>query len=194
MELIILFGSPGAGKGTQSALLAKNLGYLHRSTGELIRKEISDKTELGKKVESLVASGNLVSDDLILGMVKNFFQLIKNKKGLILDGFPRTIGQAQVLSKLHQDFGIDKVRVINLQADEKELTKRLLKRAKTEGRKDDTKEAIMNRLKVYNRETHPLLDYYSSQGVLINISGMGPIDKIQEDILNTLRNKKVTKA
>ncbi len=186
MKIIILFGPPGAGKGTQSELLAKNLEFKHLSTGALLREEMAKKTELGRIAESIIASGRLVSDDVIIGIVKNFLESHKQQKGVILDGFPRTLPQAQSLSQTLKDLNVSDVSVINLNADENELTKRLLKRAAIESRPDDTEQVIRKRLEVYNKETYPLINYYSSLNVLKNVQGMGPVDKVQESIVKAL--------
>jgi len=183
---LIIFGPPGAGKGTQAKLIAEKLKIFHFSTGDAFRNEISNGSKLGKDVEQIMKGGHLVPDQIVIEIVKTNLKE-KAKSGFILDGFPRTLIQAEALEKLFEELKITNVKVINLGVDEKELVKRLLNRAKIEGRADDTKEVIENRMKVYNKETKPILDYYDTHSDLINIDGLGTVDEVLKRVLEALK-------
>jgi len=183
---LIIFGAPGSGKGTQGKLVAEKLKIFYFSTGDAFRNEIAKGSKLGKDVEQILKGGHLVPDQIVIEIVKNTLKE-KASKGFILDGFPRTLAQAEALKKIFDDLKIDNVRVLNLEVNEKELVKRLLNRAKIEGRADDTKEIIENRMKVYNNQTKPILDYYDTHEDLINIDGIGSVDEILNRILKALK-------
>jgi adenylate kinase len=183
---LIIYGAPGSGKGTQGKLIAEKLKIFYFSTGDAFRSEIANGSKLGKDVEQILKGGHLVPDQIVIEIVKNTLKE-KAKNGFILDGFPRTLIQAEALENLFKELKIADVKVINLEVDEAEVVKRLLSRAKIEGRADDTKEIIENRMKVYNNQTSPILDYYSTHEDLININGMGSVDEILERILSALK-------
>ena len=182
MYLIIL-GPPGAGKGTQSILIAEKLGLKHLSTGEILRKAVSEGTTLGLKAKEIMDAGNLVSDDIMVGIVKDAISAEDAKKGFILDGFPRTIEQARELDKIMQSLGYDTAKVINITLDDNELIKRMLGR----GRVADTEDTIKNRLNVYKAQTAPVKDHYSSISAVFDIYGIGSISQINEEILEVLK-------
>ncbi len=181
MYQLIIFGPPGVGKGTQAELLAKELNLFHLSTGEFLRKAVSEGTELGKKAKEIMEAGMLVSDEIMIGIVKEALEKnINDGQGFILDGFPRTIQQAQELDILFSQFKYDNTKVISLTANDDELVKRLLLR----GRSDDTEETIRKRLEIYGMSTQPVLDYYKDRTIEIN--GVGEIPEVNKKIVNSL--------
>jgi len=175
---LILFGPPGSGKGTQSIKIAEKCQLKHISTGDILRSEIKNRTELGLKVKDVIERGELVSDDLLIQILHSVMGCNTDVKGFIFDGFPRTIVQAQALDKLMDTCNVNVSYVISLDVADEEVISRLLKRAEIEGRKDDNKETINNRLSVYKNQTSPLLDYYDKQGKLVRVDGVGSIDDI----------------
>ena len=175
MDQLIIFGPPGVGKGTQAEILSSSLNLFHLSTGEVLRKAVSEGTELGMKAKEIMDKGSLVPDDIMIGIVKEALSNIsKDRSGFILDGFPRTIAQAESLSEIFKSLGFNNVKVINLIAGTEELVKRLLKR----GRSDDTDATIRHRLQVYYDSTEPVKDYYDNLGCVIDINGEGSKDEI----------------
>ena len=184
---IVLFGPPGAGKGTQSQNLISKYGLVHLSTGDLLRNEISNSTELGLKAKSIMDRGELVSDEIVIGMIENKVDANPNANGFIFDGFPRTKAQAEALDDLLQKKGTAISAMIALEVNDEELTKRLLERGKLSGRADDQNETIIrNRINEYNNKTLPLKEYYSEQGKFHSIHGIGTIDGIFSDIVTRL--------
>ena len=176
---IILFGPPGAGKGTQAELLVEKYNLLHLSTGDLLRAERKAETELGKKADEYISKGNLVPDEVVIGMVKNKVAENLEGKGFIFDGFPRTTAQGEALDKMLGEFDLQISALLALKVDEDELTTRLLERGKTSGRADDQNEdTIRNRFKVYNEETSPLIDFYEQKGCYKPVDGVGSIGEI----------------
>ena len=181
---LLIFGPPGAGKGTQSVLIAKRLGLKHLSTGEVLRKAVTDGTELGLKAKEIIESGTLVSDDIMIGIIYDVLKYGDMKKGFILDGFPRTLKQATALDVLLSELGLPPVKVINISVDENELIKRMLGR----GRADDTEETVKHRLDVYREQTLPVREYYREKGSFCNIEGKGTIKEINNKILEMLKS------
>ena len=181
---LILFGPPGAGKGTQAVKIAEKYGWKHVSTGDILRSEVSQGTPLGLKVKAVMEAGHLVSDELLIEIMESVFSKNKDVKGFVLDGFPRTLKQAVELDEMLKKFGEKITRVLSLGVDEDELVKRLLKRAQDQGRKDDTEEVIKNRLVQYHQHTKPLIDYYNKMNLYQEVTGVGSV----EDIFNTLCN------
>jgi adenylate kinase len=186
---LILFGPPGSGKGTQSARIAEKYNLVHTSTGDIFRKEIRNGSPLGLKVQSIIEKGELVPDDLLVDILRSALQRTEGINGFILDGFPRTIRQAEDLDRLLRETGKKLSLVLALEVDEEEIVTRLLKRAQLEGRKDDTEEVIRNRMKVYHSQTHPLMDYYHKQGKFHSVKGIGSIDDIFADICKVIDKK-----
>jgi len=179
---LILFGPPGAGKGTQAIKIAEKFGWKHVSTGDILRAEVSQGTPLGLKVKAVMEAGHLVSDELLIEIMESVFVKNNNVKGFVLDGFPRTLKQAQELDQMLKKLGQSVSLVLALEVNEDELVKRLLNRAQEQGRKDDTEEVIKNRLVQYHHHTKPLIDYYKEQQLFKEVYGVGTID----DIFKTL--------
>lgn len=176
---LILFGPPGSGKGTQSEKLMEKYGLIHLSTGNLLREEIANKTALGLEAKSFMDKGQLVPDEVVIGMVGSFFDNHKDAKGFLFDGFPRTNAQAEALDKL-LDFKHTSIKVVlALQVSEEELVKRLLGRGLTSGRSDDTNEGVIRaRIVEYNAKTAAVADYYKKFDKVVDIVGEGTVDEI----------------
>ncbi len=216
---LILFGSPGVGKGTQAKIFSKNFNIPHISTGDILRKAVKDQTELGKKAGEIMANGQLVPDDLMIGLIKDVLTSGDCKNGFILDGFPRTINQAIALDKLFEQLKIDNVVLINIIADENEIIKRLNNRRACkvcgnifalkdiEGldtcpvcgaknsfylRNDDKEEVIKNRLQVFKTTTEPVLDYYNGKGRVITVNGFDTIENVNKKIVESLKEKSIS--
>lgn len=175
---IILFGPPAAGKGTQAKRLVADRNMVQLSTGDMLRAAIAAETELGRKVKDILASGSLVSDEIVIGLIEENLAAAEAAGGAIFDGFPRTIAQAQALDVMLKERGAAIDRVIRLKVDEPALVARIEKRFKDQGRPDDNPETYKERLAVYNAQTAPLLPYYAEQGKLFEVDGMGDVDEI----------------
>lgn len=174
MKYYILFGPPGAGKGTQATSLAETYNLKHISTGDLLRGEIAAGTELGKKAKALIDAGSLVPDEVVEGMIESKFNEIKNVDGFLLDGFPRTLAQAAALDKMLEKRGEGLTGVISLMISDELVKVRIAHRAAIEGRADDAKEeTINNRIKTYHAQTEPLIDYYKKAGKYHEVDGYG---------------------
>ena len=186
---IILFGAPGAGKGTQANFLINEFDLIQISTGDMLREAVKNQTELGKKVENIMANGDLVPDEIIFSLISNRLNDKDVKNGFIFDGFPRNLKQAEKLEKIMNKRNINLDFVFHIDVDENILTSRIENRAKQEKntRKDDTSAVLIERLKVYNRETKPVLDYYSKKKVLNVIDGMGTIDQVSSNIAKKIK-------
>lgn len=186
---IVIFGPPGSGKGTQSENLIKKYNLAHISTGDLLRKEISTNTQLGALAKSHMDKGELVPDDVIIGMIDSYLDKMGNVNGVIFDGFPRTVAQAQALKELLASYKTSVAVCLNLEVPNDELMTRLIERGKTSGRSDDNEETIKARLDVYDKQTKPVLDFYKKEGVAVNIKGVGSIDAIFADIADAVDSK-----
>ena len=184
---IILFGPPGAGKGTQAELIINKYNLPHLSTGNIFRAAIKNQTPLGKKVTSILDAGELVPDQLTIDLVEEELTDSKYAHGAIFDGFPRTVAQAQALDHILEEKGRQIDTFISLVVEEDELVKRILSRG--QGRSDDTEEGIKNRLKVYNNETAPVQAYYEAHNQAQEISGIGSVDDIHQRIVEILDNQ-----
>lgn len=192
---IVIFGAPGSGKGTQSERLIERYGLQHISTGELLRDHIARGTHLGKVADMYISNGLLIPDELMLEVLSDLFKEHPGhiEKGVIFDGFPRTIPQAEALTKMLAEYGTDIHAVVGLDVDEDELVRRMLERGKASGRADDNIDTIRKRLDVYHRQTAPLRNYYSELGRFHAIDGNGDVDRIFDDITAVLelhKNKK----
>ncbi|AFV75374.1 adenylate kinase-like kinase [Thermus oshimai JL-2] len=172
-EAVIFLGPPGAGKGTQAARLSEELGFKKLSTGDLLRDHVARKTPLGERVRPIMERGDLVPDDLILDLIRE-----ELSERVILDGFPRTLPQAEALDELLKETGMRLLGVVLVEVPEEELIKRMLRRAELEGRADDNEETIRRRLEVYREKTEPLVRYYGERGVLRRVEGLGTPDEV----------------
>ncbi len=179
---IVIFGAPGSGKGTQSEKITEKYGIRHISTGDVLREEIKNGTELGKTAKRYIDEGQLLPDELIIDILASVLDSMKGHNGVIFDGFPRTIPQAEALKKLLQDRGQDITAMLDLNVPEEELITRLLKRGQESGRADDNMETIKKRLDVYKSQTFPLIEYYKKEGKYNHIKGVGALDDIFRDI------------
>lgn len=187
---IVLFGPPGAGKGTQSEFLKSQYNLVHLSTGDLLRGEIKAGTELGLQAKSLIDAGDLVPDEVVIGMISNKLDANTEANGFIFDGFPRTAAQAEALDTLLVEKKDAVKCMLALDVPEEELIKRLLERGKTSGRSDDQDESIIaNRIKEYENKTAPLKSFYGNQNKLFMIDGVGTIDDITNRLKDTIDNK-----
>nr|WP_311145084.1 adenylate kinase [uncultured Porphyromonas sp.] len=183
---LVIFGAPGSGKGTQSEILIEQYGLDHISTGDILRGEIKAGCELGKAAKGYIDAGQLVPDGLIIDMIEKVLGERKPKKGIILDGFPRTVAQAEALDALFAKLGTRVHAVLDLQVEEAELIDRLLKRGQESGRSDDNLETIQKRLGVYHAQTAPIAAHYAQQGVHHAIQGSGAISDITARIARVL--------
>ena len=162
---IVIFGAPGSGKGTNSALLVEEFKLDHISTGDVLRAEIKNGTELGKIAQSYIDHGNLIPDELMIDILASKYDTFKGSKGVIFDGFPRTIAQAEALKKMLEERGEKISGMINIEVDEDLLMARLLRRASIEGRADDNEETIKKRFAVYHNQTAPLIEWFKGEGL-----------------------------
>jgi adenylate kinase len=183
---LILFGPPGAGKGTQGQRLSKAYDIPEISTGDILRAAVRAETALGQEAKSYMDRGALVPDMVIIGIVQERLSRDDTKKGFILDGFPRTLAQAEALTRTMQDCGRPIEHVISIEVPEADLWYRLIGRRGIEGRQDDSDEAIRHRLEVHRRQTAPLIHYYQQAGLLRTIDGVGTVDEVFERITAVL--------
>ena len=190
---LILFGPPGGGKGTQAEKIVEKFGLIHLSTGNLLRQEISDKTALGIAAKNFIDNGQLVPDEVVIGMIDSCLEKNASAKGFLFDGFPRNLAQVEALDKL-LDYRKNKInKVIKLDVPDAECMKRLTRRGETSGRSDDASEDVnRKRLEIYHSETAPCADYYSSQNKLVVIHGVGSIDDIFNEISNVIESEITT--
>lgn len=213
---LILFGSPGVGKGTQAKILSSKLNIPHISTGDILREAIKNKTPLGIEAQKIVQKGELVSDKIMIGIIKETLKQDKNKNGFILDGFPRTMNQAESFEKLLKELNLTNFYLVNITANENEIIKRLTNRRQCKKcgnifnynkikntstcpncgaknsfiqRKDDKEEVIKYRLEIYKSTTFPVLNYYEKKGKVINVNGLNEIEEVTKDILTKLERK-----
>ncbi len=189
MKNIVIFGAPGSGKGTQSDLMIEHYGLGHISTGDVLRNEIKNGTELGKTAQSYIDKGNLIPDELMISILANVYDSYgRGHKGVIFDGFPRTIPQAEALKRMLDERGDRVAAMIELDVPEDELMKRLLLRGQQSGRADDNEETIKKRLVVYHQQTQPLIEWYRQEGLHHHINGLGTLERIFADIQKVIDN------
>ena len=187
MKNIVIFGAPGSGKGTQSDLMIEKYGFGHISTGDVLRAEIKNGTELGKTAKQFIDNGQLIPDELMVSILASVYDSFgREHKGVIFDGFPRTIPQAEALKEMLSKRGHCVAAMIELDVPEDELMKRLIKRGQESGRSDDNAETIKKRLDVYHNQTSPLVDWYEKEGIRNHIDGLGELDRIFSDICNVI--------
>ena len=184
MKNIVIFGAPGSGKGTQSDLLIEQYGLGHISTGDVLRNEIKKGTELGKTAQSYIDKGNLIPDELMVSILAGVYDSF----GVIFDGFPRTIPQAEALKQMLSERGDKVAAMIELDVPEDELMQRLIKRGQQSGRADDNEETIKKRLVVYHSQTQPLIEWYKQEGLHHHIDGLGTLERIFSDIKKVIDN------
>ncbi len=184
---IVLFGPPGAGKGTQSERLIEKYNLIHLSTGDIFRANIKGETELGLLAKSYMDKGNLVPDEVTINMLKSEVMKVTNPAGFIFDGFPRTNPQAKALDEFLASIQTGITLMVGLEVAEEELKERLKKRAEISGRPDDANsEVIQNRIQVYRNETEPVKEYYANQGKYVGIDGIGSIDEITNRLFHAI--------
>ena len=183
---IVIFGAPGSGKGTQSERIVEKYGIDHISTGDVLRAEIKAGTQLGAQAKKLIDNGQLVPDALIVDMLASKLDSLTGGKGVIFDGFPRTIAQAEALKAMLAERGQEVTAMIELDVPEDELMTRLIKRGQESGRADDNEETIKKRLVVYREQTAPLKEWYEKEGKRCYINGLGELDRIFADIVSAI--------
>jgi adenylate kinase len=179
---VILLGPPGVGKGTQSKLIAEKLGLIHLSTGDMLRKAGDEKSPIGLKAKAVMEKGKLVSDDIMISIIRKELLKSEMSHGFILDGFPRTLEQAIALDGIFEECHFSDIKVINIVVDKEEIFKRLQGR----GRNDDTMETVMHRLDVYKEQTAPVKEHYEKKFTVFDINGIGSIEQINSKILEVL--------
>jgi adenylate kinase len=184
---LVLFGPPGAGKGTQADFLIEKFKLIHLSTGDLLRSQIAEETELGLEAKRYIDKGFLAPDSIVIGMIKSKLQENKKAYGYIFDGFPRTVAQAKALDELLNENGTPVSGMLCLQVDKDELINRLINRGKTSGRPDDQDVSIIeNRITIYHEKTEPLRDFYKAQNKYHKVDGTGQVDEIAQRVINTV--------
>jgi adenylate kinase len=184
---IALFGPPGAGKGTQSEFLIKNYNLYYISTGDLLRKELADNTKLGQEAQSIIASGGLVPDEIIVQIMEKTITENPDANGFLFDGFPRTYIQAYILEGLMIKLNTSLTCLISLNVPEEESVKRLLKRGETSGRLDDNETVIRRRLAEYNEKTLPVLKFYKERGIFHEVNGLESIENVETQIRKIIK-------
>ncbi len=186
---LILFGPPGSGKGTQAAKLIETYNLLHISTGDLFRYEMGNNTPLGQKAKSYMEKGELVPDEVTIGMLKNKVDANPDVNGYIFDGFPRTVNQAKALDDLLEEKDTEVTGLVSLEVDDEEIVKRIMLRGVTSGRPDDNDESIVRtRIDVYKNETSPVFDFYARKGKAVKVPGMGTIEEIFDRLCSEIED------
>lgn len=184
---VIIFGPPGAGKGTQAQNISKGYNLIHLSTGALLRKEVTNQTEIGQQVQAVMAKGDLVSDNIVDEIIKNEIEKNGQVAGFIFDGYPRTLHQAEQLDALLAPKALP--LVLNLEVSSKELIGRLKLRSQESGRTDDNETTIANRLRIYTEQTEPLLNFYADKKRLISVDGQGTVEDVYNRLQEQINNK-----
>ncbi len=187
---LVLLGAPGSGKGTQAARLKEHLQVPHISTGDLLRAEVAAGSPLGVQAREVMARGELVSDDILLGMLRDRFSREDTKAGFILDGYPRNLTQAAALDELLGSLGQKFDAAVQLTVDNEQIVERLAGRAKAEGRADDNPESVRKRLQVYDQQTAPVIEFYRQHGQLTIVDGVGTLDEVFNRIVEAIAPEK----
>ena len=175
---LLLLGPPGAGKGTQALRLVDALGVPHISTGDMLREAVAAGTEVGRQAQAIMATGKLVSDDVVIAIARERLSQPDAEKGFVLDGFPRTLAQAEALDAMLQGLGAPLDACLAIVVDTEAVVERLIKRAELEGRADDNQATIRERMDVYHAQTAPLIEYYEQRALLVEVNGMGAVDEV----------------
>lgn len=183
---LIIFGPPGAGKGTQAVNISDRYGVVHISTGDILRGALNNGTELGLKAKEYMDKGELVPDDLVIRIIKDRVKEQDCQNGFLLDGFPRTLPQADALDTMLGTEGLEITSVVSVEVANAEIVQRIMKRAKEEGRADDTEEVVKNRLQVYRSQTEPLKQYYNERGKLSEVDGIGSVEEVFDRIVKVI--------
>lgn len=183
---LVLLGAPGSGKGTQAARLRQHLQVPHISTGDLLRAEVAAGSKLGREAKEVMAAGKLVSDEILLGMLEERFSRADTANGFILDGYPRNLAQAAALGRLLERIGQPMDYAVQLEVPTELLVERIAGRAKAEGRADDSPESVRTRLKVYDEQTAPVVEYYRQHGQLTIVDGVGSLDEVFNRIVEAI--------
>jgi adenylate kinase len=178
VKRLLLLGPPGAGKGTQAIRLAQRHGLPQISTGDMLRGAVAAGTELGRRARAVMERGELVPDEVVIGIAEARLSEEDTRDGFVLDGFPRTVAQAEALERILERSGNRLERCVAMTVDEEAIVQRLLKRAKIEGRKDDNEATIRERMRVYRQQTAPLIAFYRMRGILAEVDGMGSVDEV----------------
>lgn len=186
---IVLLGAPGSGKGTQAAILTERLGVPHISTGELLRAAVKAGTELGIRARAVMDRGDLVSDEIVLGLIEERLQVEDTAGGFILDGYPRNLAQAASLDALLERIGRPVDIAVQIDIDTERVIARIARRAQEEGRSDDSEETVRNRMEVYQAQTAPVVGHYADKGLLTRVLGDGTIEEVQERIVSILETE-----
>ena len=186
MKNIVIFGAPGSGKGTQSELLVEKYGFKHISTGDVLRTEIKNETELGKTAKGFIDNGQLIPDQLMIEILASVYDSFCPCEGVIFDGFPRTIPQAEALKTMLQSRGTEVSTMLELVVPDEMLMERLINRGKTSGRADDNEETILKRLGVYHNQTSPLIEWYEKEGKRNSIKGYGSLEEINKALCEVI--------
>ena len=183
---IVLFGPPGAGKGTQSQFLREKYNLTYISTGEILREEIAAESELGLQVKGIISQGGLVSDEIVAKIIEKKLSENLNSAGFLFDGYPRTVPQAEILDDLLQKYHMSLTGVLSLEVPEELLIERMLERGKVSGRADDNIDSIKHRFVEYNEKTRPVMDFYEAKGQLHPVNGVGEIPQVFENLCTVI--------
>lgn len=186
MTIIVLFGAPGSGKGTQGALIAEKYGYLHLSTGLMLRDEVKKNSDLGREIDKYISHGDLVPNEMMCSILREELKTYISEKGIILDGFPRTITQAEFLDTLLEENGLEIDLMVDIHAEKETLISRLIKRGTLSHRSDDTQETILKRLKIYDNETRPIIDYYKRTNRYNSVESVNSIEDTFAEIVRLI--------